>query len=239
MDSISIELGDLTNFEETKQYSISSFGSGIWNDVKMRYNFESYSTDWTDAAKNCSKVISTVFYTFFSVLCPAITFAVFMDAQTNGNISAIEVLLSSCGGSIFMSIFAGQPLTIVGVTGPISILTNILYQLSHSWGYNFLPFYAWCQIWAAIMHILLAITNTCSYVEYITTFSCEIFGLLIATIFLYSGLEGIYLFFHYEDDSIGAGLARSLCALDLSSHFSLNTVYKLKETNLLFLYNND
>lgn len=115
-------------------------GLGMAQDAAKRYNRSAYWTDWTDAGKQPSKVASSAFFIFFAVLGPAITFAVYLDRETESEIGAIEVLLSSGLCSILMAVLAGQPLTIVGVTGPISILTVIIYKLAKSWDMKFLPF---------------------------------------------------------------------------------------------------
>ncbi|GAB5372811.1 hypothetical protein AAMO2058_001696600 [Amorphochlora amoebiformis] len=80
---------------------------------------------------------------------------------------------------------------ILGVTGPVSIFTIAVFNISQSLGINFLPFYAWTQIWSAIMHILLAVFNLCELISWVTRYSCETFGVLIGIIYLFTGLEGV------------------------------------------------
>jgi boron transporter len=53
-------------------------------------------------------------------LLPAIAFALDMFQQTDNNFGVNEVLLSSVLAAVSFSLFAGQPLCIVGVTGSIS-----------------------------------------------------------------------------------------------------------------------
>jgi boron transporter len=50
-------------------------------------------------------------------LLPAIAFALDMFQQTDNNFGVNEVLLSSVLAAVSFSLFAGQPLCIVGVTG--------------------------------------------------------------------------------------------------------------------------
>jgi len=52
----------------------------------------------------------------FSIL-PALAFSLDMFEQTNESFGVNEVLLASVLGSVVFSIFAAQPLVIVGVTG--------------------------------------------------------------------------------------------------------------------------
>ena len=44
------------------------------------------------------------------------------------------------------ALFAGQPLCIVGVTGPVTIFSVAIYQLADNFDIPFIPFYAWTQV---------------------------------------------------------------------------------------------
>ena len=64
----------------------------------------------------------------------------------------VEVLLSTAvTGSIF-AIFGGQPLCIVGVTGPVTIFTLAVFNIAKTMNVPFLPFYTWIQICAHHTH---------------------------------------------------------------------------------------
>jgi hypothetical protein len=47
----------------------------------------------------------------------------------------------------------------------------------------------WIGIWSLIMHWVLAITNACSGLTYVTRFSCDIFGFYVAFIYLQKGIQ--------------------------------------------------
>jgi boron transporter len=66
---------------------------------------------------------------------------------------------------------------------------------------KFMPFYAWTQIWASLMHIILAMTNMCDLIAWVTRYSCETFGCLIAIIYLYTGAKGLAEYFFDEMDA--------------------------------------
>jgi hypothetical protein len=116
----------------------------------------------------------------------------------------LEVMLSSAITGMIWSIIAGQPLVIVGVTGPVTILTISIYTMAKNWDINFISFYAWAQMWASLMHITLACVNFCDVIVLITRFSCEIFGCLIAIIYLYTGFSGVADKFGNSEDFEGA-----------------------------------
>mmetsp|Transcript_22431 Transcript_22431/g.54788 ORF Transcript_22431/g.54788 Transcript_22431/m.54788 type:complete len:656 (-) Transcript_22431:132-2099(-) len=166
-------------------------GSGMFKDIKRRAPH--YFSDWTDFFY--LKVLAAIFFMFFTSLAPAITFSVLLEEETQDDgesqIGTVEVLLSTTiAGGIF-SILGGQPLCILGVTGPVSIFTIAVFNISKSLGIKFLPFYAWTQIWAAAMHFFLALFNMCELISWVTRYSCETFGVLIALIYLYTGIAGI------------------------------------------------
>mmetsp|Transcript_12119 Transcript_12119/g.16919 ORF Transcript_12119/g.16919 Transcript_12119/m.16919 type:complete len:660 (+) Transcript_12119:311-2290(+) len=200
------------------------FGIGMWHDLKRRAPH--YLSDWTDIFYG--KVLAAIFYMFFTSIAPAITFSVLLESGTeddNGTpaIGTVEVLLSTAiSGGIF-SIFGGQPLCILGVTGPVSIFTVAVFNISKAIGINFLPFYAWTQIWAAIMHVLLASFNMCQLIAWVTRYSCETFGVLIALIYLYTGLDGIQMQFDRELDAALLSLWLSLGTFFLANRLSRAT----------------
>ncbi len=174
------------------------FCSGVRSDLSRRLPF--YMDDWHCINwTGVRKVSASSVYMFFTSLAPAITFAMLLTNKTNRLIGVLEVLLSTAIGGCTFSLFAGQPLVIVGVTGPIVILTVAMYTLSDSWNIDFLAFYAWAQLWAALMHFLISILNLCDLIIHVTQFSCETFGILIALIFIYDGLHGISEYFEQTD----------------------------------------
>ncbi|KAL9098403.1 MAG: hypothetical protein Q9163_005933, partial [Psora crenata] len=87
--------------------------------------------------------------------------------------------------------FSVQPLTILGVTGPFSVLAENIYTLCiSSFKIPFLPFIAWALIHAGWMHFILAIFNAHDWtMRYVTTFSTEIFSLLNSIIYFHKAVQ--------------------------------------------------
>ena len=89
----------------------------------------------------------------------------------------------------------GQPLLIVGVSEPIVIL----YGHMHSFGGNrpslgpdlFLAWAAWVCLFAGIMLLLLSATNAIRYADRFTRMSGEIFGMLIAILFMQEAIRRV------------------------------------------------
>jgi hypothetical protein len=96
-----------------------------------------------------------------------------------------EGLFSSAMAAMVFSILGAQPLTIVGVTGLISLFNYTIYDIIVRYDASIYPqFICWTAIWAAIFHWLVAIWNMCDYMRYVTDFSSESFGMYVGIIYL-------------------------------------------------------
>jgi hypothetical protein len=182
-----------------------------------------YVSDWTEGHN--AKTTASIFFMFFTSIAPAITFAELLDRST-GKIGVVEVCLSSCLSGCIFSIFGGQPLVIVGVTGPVTILTISIYGMAKALGIDFLKFYAWAQIWAGLMHMAAAAAGWCAAIKYVTNFSCHTFGLLIATIYAVTGATGIARYYT-RSQSFAACLMETILALGTT----LVSLYLANATN--------
>lgn len=154
-------------------------------DVKRRAPY--YWSDWKDAWDY--RVVPATVYMYFANILPALAFSLDMFVKTDNSFGVNEVLLSSVLGCVVFSLFAAQPLVIVGVTGPITVFSYTVYDIVTPSGTNFFAFMAWVGIWSLIMHWILAITNSCNGLTYVTRFSCDIFGFYVAFIYLQKGIQ--------------------------------------------------
>ncbi|KAL1916697.1 uncharacterized protein VTP21DRAFT_5401 [Calcarisporiella thermophila] len=179
---------------------------GIRDDLARRIPL--YVSDWRDGIH--SKVLSASVYMYFCSILPAITFAADLSDHTNNEYGVIEVLSSTALGGVFFSVFAGQPLVIMGVTGPVAIFSATIFNLCERLNIPFLPFMAWSSIWAALFHIVLAALNACRFLQYVTQFSCEIFGALIAAIYVSRAVQEVVKYFE-AGTMEGALLGLMLC----------------------------
>lgn len=147
-----------------------------------------YISDWTVFNQLIS---ASAVYVFFTNLLPGITFASDLYVLTGKSWGTIEVVLSTGLCGLIFSLCSIQPLTILGVTGPFSVLAESIYDLCvHSFNVPFLPFMAWSLIHAGWMHCLLAIINAHDWtMRYATTFSTEIFSLLNSIIYFHKAIQ--------------------------------------------------
>ncbi|RPB05143.1 hypothetical protein L873DRAFT_1664058 [Choiromyces venosus 120613-1] len=146
-----------------------------------------YHTDWGFN----QLILASAVYVFFTNLLPGITFASDLYVLTGRHYGTIEVVFSTGLCGIIFALFSGQPLTILGVTGPFCILSERIYALCHeNFNIPYLPFMAWACIHSAWMHWLLAIFNAHDWtMKYVTTFSTEIFSLLNSVIYFHKAVQ--------------------------------------------------
>ncbi|KAJ4413633.1 hypothetical protein N0V82_008411 [Gnomoniopsis sp. IMI 355080] len=162
---------------------------GMVNDVRRRAPY--YLSDWVDAWDY--RVVPATIYMYFANILPALAFSLDMFTRTHSNYGVNEVLLSSVLGSFVFSLIACQPLVIVGVTGPITVFNYTVYDIITPTGTNYLAFMTWIGLWSLVMHWVLAITNSCNWLRYVTRFPCDIFGFYVAWIYLQKGVQILVL----------------------------------------------
>ncbi|KAH6845591.1 HCO3 transporter family-domain-containing protein [Chaetomium sp. MPI-CAGE-AT-0009] len=158
---------------------------GMVNDVRKRAPF--YLSDWTDAWNY--RVVPATVYMFFANILPALAFSLDMFNKTDMQYGVNEVLLASVLGAVVFSVLACQPLVIVGVTGPITVFNYTVYDIMMPTGTNYLAFMCWIGIWSLVFHWILAVTNSCNWLRYVTRFPCDIFGFYVAFIYLQKGIQ--------------------------------------------------
>lgn len=112
-----------------------------------------------------------------------------MFTNTNMSYGVNEVLLASVLGSVVFAILAAQPLVIVGVTGPITVFNYTVYDIMRPTGTNFFAFMCCIGLWSMLMHWILAVTNACNGLRYVTRFPCDIFGFYVAFIYIQKGIQ--------------------------------------------------
>lgn len=63
---------------------------------------------------------------YFACLTPIITFGGLLSKATDGYMGAIESLVSGFVCGIIYGFFSGQPLTVLGSTGPVLVFETIM-----------------------------------------------------------------------------------------------------------------
>lgn len=103
----------------------------------------------------------------------------------------IELILIEIRTNFFYVLFlllckqSGQPLTILGSTGPVLVFETIVYKFCLLAELDFMSFRFWIGTWIAVVLLVLVAIDASALVCYITRFTEENFATLIAFIFIF------------------------------------------------------
>uniref|UniRef100_A0A8C5CTU7 Anion exchange protein n=1 Tax=Gadus morhua TaxID=8049 RepID=A0A8C5CTU7_GADMO len=158
---------------------------GLLLDIKRKAPF--YLSDFRDGLS--LQCVASFLFLYCACMSPVITFGGLLGEATEGQISAIESLLGASMTGVAYSLFAGQPLTILGSTGPVLVFEKILFKFCKDYGLSYLSLRTCIGLWTALLCLLLVATDASSLVCYITRFTEEAFAALICLIFIYEALE--------------------------------------------------
>ena len=70
-------------------------------------------------------------FIFFATLAPTITFGGLLGKKTEQWLGVKETLMATSLCGILFALFAGQPLIIVGTTGPILVFEQATYEVGY------------------------------------------------------------------------------------------------------------
>lgn len=160
-------------------------GYGIWRDITGRLPY--YHSDFKDAF-NYRVVASTTFLLFANIL-PELAFSLDQFVGTNNLYGLNEVLMSSAIGGVAFGLLSGQPLNVVGVTGPISVVSTTIYELITPRGTPFLQFMCWVYLWLMVFHWIIAVFNWVLWLGIVTSYSCNSFGFFINFVYLTKAVQ--------------------------------------------------
>ncbi|KAF6362197.1 solute carrier family 4 member 10 [Rhinolophus ferrumequinum] len=161
---------------------------GLILDIKRKAPY--FWSDFRDALS--LQCLASFLFLYCACMSPVITFGGLLGEATEGRISAIESLFGASMTGIAYSLFGGQPLTILGSTGPVLVFEKILFKFCKEYGLSYLSLRASIGLWTATLCIILVATDASSLVCYITRFTEEAFASLICIIFIYEALEKLF-----------------------------------------------
>eukprot|EP00096_Caligus_rogercresseyi_P001661 TRINITY_DN1279_c0_g1_i1.p1 TRINITY_DN1279_c0_g1~~TRINITY_DN1279_c0_g1_i1.p1 ORF type:complete len:798 (+),score=183.56 TRINITY_DN1279_c0_g1_i1:38-2395(+) len=167
---------------------------GLINDIKRKKPF--YLSDFKDGL--ATQCIASYIFIYFACLTPIITFGGLLGDATDNRIAAIESLVSGLIVGVSYGLFSGQPLTILGSTGPILVFETILFDFCKGIGWEYLSFRLCVGCWIGIILLILVATDASAFVCYITRFTEENFACLIAFIFIKKAIDKVL---HIGDDT--------------------------------------
>ncbi|XP_019486409.1 PREDICTED: sodium bicarbonate cotransporter 3 isoform X11 [Hipposideros armiger] len=161
---------------------------GLILDIKRKAPF--FLSDFKDALS--LQCLASILFLYCACMSPVITFGGLLGEATEGRISAIESLFGASLTGIAYSLFAGQPLTILGSTGPVLVFEKILFKFCRDYQLSYMSLRTSIGLWTSFLCIVLVATDASSLVCYITRFTEEAFAALICIIFIYEALEKLF-----------------------------------------------
>ncbi|XP_042897163.1 band 3 anion transport protein [Parasteatoda tepidariorum] len=165
---------------------------GFIQDIKNRYPF--YCSDLKDSFN--FQCIASILFIYFAAVSGAIAFGGLLSEKTNQNIGVTETLLGTSTCGIIFSLFAGQPLIIIGTTAPLVLIDETLYQYQEYYSSEYLVIRVWVGIWIAVIAITLVAAEGSILVKFFSRFVQEIFATMIALIFIYESAVKVVKIFN-------------------------------------------
>ena len=121
---------------------------GLINDIKRKKPW--YLSDFKDAMS--LQCVASYVFIYFACLTPIITFGGLLGDATGQNMASMESLVSGLIVGTLFGMFSGQPLTILGSTGPVLVFETIVYDTcTHTLGWDYLSFRLWIGVWTGLI----------------------------------------------------------------------------------------
>lgn len=162
--------------------------SGLINDIKRKAPW--YWSDWKDGVH--IQCLAAFIYVFLGTFTPNVTFGGLLGQATDQYMGVMECIFAAAVTGIMFAMFSGQPLNILGSTGPMLVLETIIYNLCKDNGWDFMPARLWVGLWTTLFILLIVIFNLSALVKYITRFTEESFATLIAVIFIVEAFKKLF-----------------------------------------------
>ncbi|XP_019116404.2 anion exchange protein 3 isoform X1 [Larimichthys crocea] len=180
---------------------------GLIHDIRRRYPH--YVSDLKDALD--MQCIAAVIFIYFAALSPTITFGGLLGEKTEGMMGVTELIVSTATLGIIFSLLAGQPLLIIGFSGPLLVFEEAYYKFCQAHNFEYLTGRVWIGFWLIFIVLVIVAAEGSFLVRYISPFTQEIFAFLISLIFIYETFSKLIKVFKehpllatYPTDSTGA-----------------------------------
>ncbi|XP_044763391.1 anion exchange protein 3 isoform X2 [Coccinella septempunctata] len=165
---------------------------GLINDLKRRYPY--YMSDVKDGL-NAQCAAASIFM-YFAALSGAVAFGGLLSNKTDNSIGTSETLMCTSISGILFALLSGQPLVIVGTTGPLLLFDESLYQFCTSSGIDFLQTRIFIGLWLAFIGLFVACLEGSMLVKLFTRFTEDIFSALIVLLYILESVTKLILLFH-------------------------------------------
>jgi hypothetical protein len=150
-------------------------------ELKLRLPY--YKSDWKETYQ--ATVPPATCFIFFSSLARALPLGAFLLVNVE-EMGPMEVLLATSVSGMMTAVFAGQGMTIVGVSLPMCLFVMATRRFAYDrLGVPFLPFWGCVSIWSFCMHAALALSGACRAIHWVTRYAFETFTAVMGTAFIW------------------------------------------------------
>ncbi|XP_074551204.1 anion exchange protein 3 isoform X2 [Halichoeres trimaculatus] len=154
---------------------------GLIHDIRRRY--PQYISDLKDSLD--MQCVAAVIFIYFAALSPTITFGGLLGEKTEGMMGVTELIVSTATLGVIFSLLAGQPLLIIGFSGPLLVFEEAYYKFCQAHNFEYLTGRVWIGFWLIFIVLVIVAAEGSFLVRYISPFTQEIFAFLISLIFIY------------------------------------------------------
>ncbi|RXM34480.1 Anion exchange protein 3 [Acipenser ruthenus] len=165
---------------------------GLLKDIKRRY--PQYLSDLRDVLH--TQCLAAVVFIYFAALSPAITFGGLLGEKTKGMMGVSELIIATSALGVLFSLLAGQPMLIIGFSGPLLVFEEAFYKFCQDHEFEYLTGRVWIGFWLMIIVFVMVAAEGSFLVRYISPFTQEIFAFLISLIFIYETFYKLFKVFY-------------------------------------------
>ncbi|XP_041118012.1 anion exchange protein 3-like isoform X2 [Polyodon spathula] len=165
---------------------------GLVKDIKRRY--PQYLSDLRDVLH--TQCLAAIVFIYFAALSPAITFGGLLGEKTEGMMGVSELIIATSALGVLFSLLAGQPMLIIGFSGPLLVFEEAFYKFCQAHEFEYLTGRVWIGFWLMIIVFIMVAAEGSYLVRYISPFTQEIFAFLISLIFIYETFYKLFKVFY-------------------------------------------
>ncbi|BHF66315.1 Anion exchange protein 3 [Sparganum proliferum] len=153
-----------------------------------------FASDFADAftRPNIGLVFGSIFLVYFVIFGPAITFGTLMNAQIHTSFSVSNSILTSGVVTIMNALFAGQPIAIIGPSGPSFIMEALIAQEAGKFGVELYDYRFWVCIYSVVCGIFLIALNLSEVATTTTKSLEELYSACIAGFLIIKALFSVF-----------------------------------------------
>lgn len=160
---------------------------GLINDLRRRYpHFKSDIIDGLNA-----QCVAAAIFMYFAALSGAIAFGGLMGDKTDNYMGISETLVCTSVAGVIFALLGGQPVIVIGVTGPLLLFDESLYHFCQANGIEFMTTRVYIGLWLAVIGLLVACVEGSVFVKLFSRFIEDIFSALIVLLYIIESVQKV------------------------------------------------